>query len=356
MSSRSGRSRSSRQRAVTMNDVAAAAGVAQSTVSRILNDTPLADRVSPATRERVLAIADELGYRPHPIARALRGAPTMLIGAIVRDITDWFFAATIEALTSKAREYEYAVVLAHAGAAADEALRLTAVLEARHCDAILVLGDFRGEARLVEDLRNARVPVVGLWQGSEERGRPFPIVGVDNRAGIRAALGHLLELGHKRIAYVGADRLGDMEERRDAFLEHLTETGVRVPKGYVHLVPNTIDGGRQALSFLLERRSRPTAIVAASDVLALGLNRAAYDHGLTVPHDLALVGFDDIPQTAASVPGLTTVRMPIPEMVDAGLEIAVGAGRWTGDGRAPRVVFQPSLVVRQSTAPPAPPA
>jgi DNA-binding LacI/PurR family transcriptional regulator len=339
-----------------MNDVAAAAGVAQSTVSRILNDTPLADRVSPATRERVLAIADELGYRPHPIARALRGAPTMLIGAIVRDITDWFFAATIEALTSKAREYEYAVVLAHAGAAADEALRLTAVLEARHCDAILVLGDFRGEARLVEDLRNARVPVVGLWQGSEERGRPFPIVGVDNRAGIRAALGHLLELGHKRIAYVGADRLGDMEERRDAFLEHLTETGVRVPKGYVHLVPNTIDGGRQALSFLLERRSRPTAIVAASDVLALGLNRAAYDHGLTVPHDLALVGFDDIPQTAASVPGLTTVRMPIPEMVDAGLEIAVGAGRWTGDGRAPRVVFQPSLVVRQSTAPPAPPA
>lgn len=346
MSSRTGRP-------VTMNDVAAAAGVAQSTVSRILNDTPLSVRVSPATRKRVLAIADELGYRPHPIARALRGAPTMLIGAIVRDITDWFFAATIEALSSKARDHGYAVVLAHAGAAADEALRLTAVLEARHCDAILVLGDFRGEARLVEDLRNARVPVVGLWQGSEERGRPFPIIGVDNHAGIRMALQHLVELGHERIAYVGADRLGDMEERRAAFLEYLDEIGVEVQSSHVQLVPNTIDGGRVALAAVLERRARPTAIVAASDVLALGVNRAAYDRGLRMPHDISIVGFDDIPQTAASVPGLTTVRMPIPEMVAAGLEIGVGAKRWSGEGRAPRIVFQPSLVVRQSTSAPA---
>jgi DNA-binding LacI/PurR family transcriptional regulator len=277
----------------------------------------------------------------------------MLIGAIVRDITDWFFAATIEALTSKAREYEYAVVLAHAGAAADEALRLTAVLEARHCDAILVLGDFRGEARLVEDLRNARVPVVGLWQGSEERGHPFPVIGVDNQAGMRMALSHLVELGHERIAYVGADRLGDMEERRAGFLQYMEEIGVAVRSDHVQLVPNTIDGGRLALEAMLERRPLPTAIVAASDVMALGLNRAGYDRGLRVPDDLSIVGFDDIPQTAASVPPLTTVRMPIPEMIAAGLEIGVGEQRWSGEGRAPRVVFEPSLIVRQSTTAPA---
>lgn len=334
-----------------MNDVAAAAGVAQSTVSRILNDTPLSVRVSPATRERVLAIADELGYRPHPIARALRGAPTMLIGAIVRDITDWFFAATVEALSSRAKAYGYSVVLAHAGAAADEALRLTAILEARHCDAILLLGDFRGERRLVEDLRKARVRVVGLWQGSEERGRPFPIVGVDNRAGIRAGVAHLVALGHERIAYVGADRLGDMEEREQAFLGHLGELDLPVPGGYVRHVPNTIGGGQHALARLLAQRPRPTAIVAASDVLALGLLRAAYDHRIVVPDDLSIVGFDDIPQTEASVPGLTTIRMPIPEMVTAGLELSVGEQRWSGEGSVPRLVFQPSLVVRQTTAP-----
>jgi DNA-binding LacI/PurR family transcriptional regulator len=337
-----------------MNDVAAAAGVAQSTVSRILNDTPLPIRVSPATRARVLAIAAELGYRPDPIARALRGAPTMLIGAVVRDITDWFFAPAVEALSSKAREYGYSVVLAHARAAADEALKLTAILEARHCDAIFLLGDFRGERRLVEDLRDAQARVVGLWQGSEERGRPFPTAGVDNRSGIRAALGHLVKLGHRRIAYVGADRLGDMEERRAAYVEHLQEIRVPAPSGYVQLVPNTIDAGGLALSVLLDQDPRPTAILAATDVLALGVIRAAYEHRIVIPDALSIVGFDDIPQTAASVPGLTTVRMPIAEIVAAGLELGVGEKQWTGEGVAPRLVFQPSLIVRQSTSPPSP--
>ncbi len=93
-----------KRRVVTMSDVAEAAGVSQSTVSRILNDTPLSIPVSAKTRERVLAVALEFGYRPHPIARALRGAPTMLLGAVVRDVTDLFFASAIEALSIEARE------------------------------------------------------------------------------------------------------------------------------------------------------------------------------------------------------------------------------------------------------------
>src|ERR1700691_5414774 len=142
-----------------MNDVAAAAGVSQSTVSRILNDAPGRIDVSSETRERVQEIASELGYRPHPFARALRGAPTMLLGAVVRDITDPFFAGAIEALSIEAKERGYSVVLGHAGAKADEALALTAVLEARHCDAIVLVGDFRGEQRLVEDLSSAQIRV-----------------------------------------------------------------------------------------------------------------------------------------------------------------------------------------------------
>src|SRR5579863_6382306 len=183
-------------RPATMKDIATAAGVAQSTVSRILNDAPVLIAVSDETRKRVQAIAIELGYRPHPFARALRGAPSMLLGAVVRDITDPFFAEAIEALSIEAKERGYSVVLGHARAKADEALALTAVLEARHCDAIVLLGDFRGERRLVEDLRSAQVRVVGLWHGLE-RGRPFPTVGVDNRAGIRAALDHLVAYGHR---------------------------------------------------------------------------------------------------------------------------------------------------------------
>jgi DNA-binding LacI/PurR family transcriptional regulator len=335
-----------------MYDVATAAGVAQSTVSRVLSGARLPIRVSSETRQRVIAIADELGYRPDPIARALRGAPTMLIGAVVRDITDWFFAPTIEALSLNAKDRGYSVVLGHAGAAADEALKLATVLEARHCDAILLLGDFRRERHLVEDLRNVRAHVVGLWQGAEGRGRPFPTVGVDNRAGVLAALEHVRAQGHRHIAFVGVDSLGDMKARRGAYLEYVEQGSALPSRDYVQLVPNTIDAAQGALAVLMKQKTRPTAIIAASDVLALGLIRAAYDRGLAIPGEMSIVGFDDIPQAAASVPGLTTVRMPIAEIIDNALDLAVGADAWNGEGVTPRNIFRPSLIVRQSTAPP----
>ena len=228
-----------------MKDVAAAAGVAQSTVSRILNDAPVRIAVSATTRERVHAIASELGYRPHPIARALRGAPTMLLGAVVRDITDPFFAGAIEALSIEAKKRGYSVVLGHARAKADEALALTAVLEARQCDAIVLLGDFRDEPRLVEDLRNAQD---ARWSrcGTAPSGAVgrFPTVGVDNRAGIRAALEHLTSLGHRRIA-LRRRPSPRRHARAPGRLPRSTRraAGDAPPKGYMRRVPNTIRGG-----------------------------------------------------------------------------------------------------------------
>jgi DNA-binding LacI/PurR family transcriptional regulator len=332
-----------------MSDVAAAAGVAQSTVSRILNDTPAPITVSAETRERVRTIARELGYRPHPIARALRGAPTMLLGAIVRDITDPFFAGAIEAMSIECKARGYSVVLGHARATEDEALAVTAVLEARQCDAIVLLGDFTAEQRLIDDLHNGHAHVVGLWHGSE-RNRPFPTVGVDNRAGVAAALEHLAELGHRRIAYVGADGLGDMQERASAYRDFLAERWGPPPPSYVRMVPNNVASGEQALAAILEQEPRPTAIFAATDTLALGLLHAAYVRGLRIPDDLSIASFDDIPMAAASVPALTTVRMPVAEIVADGVELCFGDAVWSEEGLAPRKVHQPSLIVRHSTA------
>lgn len=336
-----------------MKDIAAAAGVAQSTVSRVLNDVPGRIHVSVDTRERVHAIARELGYRPHPFARALRGAPTMLLGAVVRDITDPFFAGAIEALSIEAKERGYSVVLGHARANADEAIVLTGVLEARQCDAVVLLGDFRGEPRLVEDLRNADVRVVALWHGSQTyRSHPFPTVTVDNRAGIRAALEHVTSLEHTHVAFVGGASLGDIRERQAAYLEYCKVSGIESPKEYVRHVPNTTRGGELALAALLELSPAPTAIIAATDVLAIGLIHAAYERGIAVPGELSIVGFDDIPLAEATVPALTTVRMPTAEIAAAGVELALGEGPWLGAGAqdAPRVVFQPTLIVRGSTA------
>jgi DNA-binding LacI/PurR family transcriptional regulator len=279
----------------------------------------------------------------------------MLLGAVVRDITDPFFAGAIEALSIEAKERGYAVVLGHARAAADEALALTAVLEARQCDAIVLLGDFQEQPRLVEDLRTSHVPVVALWHGAKQPAHGFATVSVDNRAGTRAALAHLTSLGHRRIAFVGADSLGDIRERRAAYEEYLHEAGVAQPEGYIHKVPNGIAGGEIALSALLELPQQPTAILAATDILAAGLLHAAYERGVAVPNDLSIVGFDDIPIAAAMVPSLTTVKMPIAEMVSAGAELAIGEGAESSNGssRPPRLVFKPQLIVRRSTAPPA---
>ena len=339
-------------RPVTMKDIAAVAGVAQSTVSRILNDAPALISVSDETRERVHAIAKELGYRPHPFARTLRGAPSMLLGVVVRDITDPFFAEAIEALSIEAKEREYSVVLGHARAKADEALALTAVLETRHCDAIVLVGDFRGERRLVEDLRSAHIRVVGLWHGSERSARPFPTVIVDARAGIHAALKHLTSLGHRRIAFVGHASRYVIRDRQAAYQEYLAAAGLATPEGYIRHVPNTIGGGHLALTALMKLSEPPTAILTATDFLAMDLLHAACARGIAVPEQLSIVGFDDMPFASATIPSLTTVKMPINEMVAAGVELAVGDADWpsNGGGHPPRVVFQPKLIIRRSTA------
>lgn len=341
------RSPQDRQRPVTMKDVARAAGVSQSTVSRILNDVPVAIPVSEETRGRVRAVAAELGYRPHPLARGLRGAPTMLLGAIVRDITDLFFTSAIELLSTEARRRGYSVVLGHAARRADEALALTAVLEARHCDAVILLGDFTDEPKLIRDLRAAQRKTVAVWHGSQLKG--FPTVSVDNVAGIHAALDHLTGLGHERIAFVGGESLGDIRERQAAFERYLRAAGIRVPRRYVQHVQNTTGGGETGFTRLFAGDTPPTAIVAATDVLAIGIVFAAHSRGVQVPSGLSVVGFDDIPLAAATFPGLTTVRMPVAAMVESAIDSAIRDLPADADETS---VFEPELIVRRSTGPP----
>jgi DNA-binding LacI/PurR family transcriptional regulator len=335
-----------------MQDIAEAAGVAQSTVSRILNNAPVSIRVSEGTRARVQAIAAELGYQPHPFARALRGAPSMLLGAVVRDITDPFFAGAIETLSIEAKERGYSVVLGHARAAADEAVALAAVLEARQCDAIVLLGDLNDEPRLVADLVNSHVHVVALWHGAQRRGHGFPTVSVDNQAGIHAMLDHLTELGHRRIAFVGPDSHGDIRERQAAYEDYLRRAGIDPPDGYVRHVRNGIAGGENAFAELRALDEPPTAVLCATDILAMGMIHAAHEAGVSVPDALSIAGFDDIPIAAAAVPGLTTVQMPMSEIVSAGVELAVGPGAWSAGSpeQPPQLVFAPKLIVRRSTA------
>jgi DNA-binding LacI/PurR family transcriptional regulator len=335
---------------VTMRDVARVTGVSQSTVSRVLSGAPTAVPIAEQTRERVLAAAHELGYRPNPLARGLRGMRTMLLGVIVRDITDPFFASAIEAASIEASRRGYNIVLGHAHGRADEAIALWRVLESRHCDAIVLLGDMSDQPRLIDDLREAHVPVVALWQGS--RADAIASVGVDNRAGIVAALDHLVGLGHRRIGFVAGRRLGDILEREEAYVDYVTRMSGPPPDGYRQYATNDPTGGGDALAAMLELSDPPTAVIASTDVLAIGVLHEAHARGIRVPEDLSVTGFDDIPLAAFTVPALTTVRMPVREMVAAAVRMVIDddAGPTARSRRMARVL-EPSLVVRASTRP-----
>jgi DNA-binding LacI/PurR family transcriptional regulator len=331
-----------------MQDIAKAAGVSQSTVSRVLNDTPTSVPIAAETRERVQEVARRLGYRPNPLARGLRGARTMLLGVIVREITDPFFAMAVEAVSTEALARGYNVVLGSAHSKADEAIALRAVLETRHCDAILLLGDMRDEPKFLEDLRASQTPVIALWHGSELDG--VPTVNIDNRAGMVAALEHLVDLGHTRIAFIGGRPLGDIRERRTAYSDFLDQRGITVPDDYIHHVSNDPSGGDAAIRTLLALDQPPTAVVCSTDHLATGVLHAAAELGVAVPGALSVVGFDDIPISSFTVPPLTTIHMPVSEMTSVAARLAMDEPE---DGATPvdNVILSPSLVVRKSTGP-----
>ena len=292
----------------------------------------------------------------------------MLLGAIVRDITDPFFAGAIETVSVAARAKGYNVVLGHAHGEATEAYELAALLEARHCDAILMLGDMSDQPRLLEDLRDTHVPVVALWQGSELVS--IPAVNVDNRAGVTAAM------EPSRRAGASAHRLhrGTAAGRHPGAAAGLRggdgRPAARGPAGYVQRVANTPADGETALAAVMRLPVPPTAIVAATDVLAIGVLRGAYVWA-SASRPTSRSSASTTSLGRYTVPALTTVRMPTAEMATAAIRLAVGDGAsdaWRlggADGAHERAseggqverrggalvrLFPPELVVRQSTA------
>jgi DNA-binding LacI/PurR family transcriptional regulator len=337
----------------TMQDIADAAGVSQSTVSRVLTGAPNAIPINPATRERILEVARSMRYRPNPLARGLRGAKTMLLGVIVREITDPFFAGCVDAISTEANLRGYNVVLGHAHSKTDEAIALRAILETSHCDAILLLGDTSDQPRLLDELRDSNVPVVAMWQGMTSI-PGISVIDVDNRFGADALMSHLLELGHRKIAFIGGAfmegrLIGDIGERRAAFLERSSAEGLELPDGFVYDAQNTYAGGYGAFRELMALPDRPTAVIASTDVLAIGALHAAGELGLVVPGDVSIVGFDDLPISEYTTPALTTVCMPIAEMAQAGVRAAVDE-----DSDRESVTLQilkPVLMIRASSGP-----
>ena len=344
------------RRTITIRDVAEQAGVSQSTVSRVLNSSKTQIPISQETRQRVQRIAEDLEYRPHPSARSLSGSGTGLIGLIMREVNDPFFAELIEVISNVAKEEGYDLVLGNAKRDPESALALRdRMLDPRYCDGLLLCGDLRESAedhtfldRMGRDHR-----LVSVSRGSQHLVRSTPSVDIDNRKGARLALDHLAELGHQRIACMNVGRVGDLWERLEAYREFMQERFGGVPEEYVQPAKNSYEGGYEATKPLLSLPTPPTAIFGMDDMMAIGALAAAADMGWAVPSSLSIVGFDDMDISAYVRPALTTVRQPMDELGRKAVELLLSMIEGeTPCEPCPRLVLDPELTIRDSCGPP----
>jgi LacI family repressor for deo operon, udp, cdd, tsx, nupC, and nupG len=343
---------------ITIRDVAQRAGTSESTVSRVLNKTDTTISISEETRERVIRAAQELDYQPHPLAQALRGKGTHLLGVIVREIDDPFFIELIETISNEATERGYDLVLGYARSDPQQALELSEILDLRHCDGLFLLGDLKEspDDRTFLKKMAERYLVVSVCRGSGELVNDTVSVSCDNRKGAFAALSYLHKLGHHRIAFVDGSRLADIGERKEAYLEFMASRCGSSCREYIQSDENSYQGGYRATKRLLSLPETPTAIFASDDGMAVGVLKAASDMGYRVPRDVSVIGFDDIKIAAYLQPSLTTVRQPIESIgrqaVDLMLKMVEAK---SVPALVPHILMEPELIVRGSCAPPSQP-
>jgi len=328
-------------------DIAAQAGVSEATVSRVLNGK---QGVAAATREAVLAALDVLGYeRPGRLRQRSEG----LVGLITPELENPIFPAFAQVIGQALTRQGYTPVLATqtpGGSTEDE---LTGMLVDRGVTGIIFVSglhaDTTADPGRYERLRDRGVPFV-LVGGYSPRVRA-PFVSPDDRAAMRLAVTHLTSLGHERIGLaLGPERFVPVQRKIEGFLPALQERLGVPPERAGEFVQHslyTLEGGQAAAAALLDRGC--TAVVCASDLMALGAVRAARQRGLEVPADVSVVGFDDSPLIAFTDPPLTTIRQPVSAMGQAAVRALLEE---VGGTPAPHseFVFLPELVVRGSTA------
>mgnify|MGYP006170051215 CR=1 FL=1 len=333
-------------------DIAAQAGVSEATVSRVLNGKP---GVAAATRDAVLAALDVLGYE-RPVRLRRRGSAG-LVGLITPELENPIFPALAQVIGQALTRQGYTPVLATqtpGGSTEDE---LTEMLVDRGVAGIIFVSglhaDTTADTARYEQLRAQGVPFV-LVDGFSPKVRA-PFISPDDRAAMRLAVTHLASLGHTRIGLaLGPRRFVPVQRKIEGFTRSMRETfrlgAADVEDIEAELVQHslyTLEGGQAAAAALLDRGC--TAVVCASDMMALGAIRAARERGLEVPDDVSVVGFDDSVLVAFTDPPLTTVRKPVPAMGQAAVRTLLEE---IGGTPAPHseFVFMPELVVRGSTA------
>jgi DNA-binding LacI/PurR family transcriptional regulator len=339
-----------RRRTVTIEDIARAAGVSHTTVSRALRDNPL---ISADMRQQIQRLSRDMGYIPNAVAQSLQMRRTNTIGLIVTSIADPFFGDVVKGVDAVAGAAKISVFLSTSHNDPEQELAVIETFHRRRVDGVLVAASRMSE-RHAERLARLRVPAV-LINGQVETGSDLlHSVAVDEQAGARAAVEHLLQLGHRAIGYLGSESRPRSNERRLlGYRQALDAAGLSCDDALVAyaaasgaLQEDDVAAGQSLLPRLLDLGV--SAVFCYNDSTAIGALVACRERGIAVAGQLSLVGFDDIAMARYGNPALTTVRQPKVEMGGLAMQMLLDL---LADRPVRDHVLAPTLVVRSSTGP-----
>lgn len=329
----------------SIKDVARLAGVSHSTVSRALRNS---GRVNTETIRKIRRIAEESGYRTSAVGRSLATRHTNTIGVVVTTITDAFAAEVVSGIEEAAAERGYSIFLANSGADPDREIRVVHTLEERRVDGIVVTASRVG-ALYVPMLSKMRVPIVLL--NNQHPSEFAHSVMIANTEASVTATKHLIDLGHRRIAYLG-DRNGRQSdtERFAGYRHSLDAADLPFEPELIFHGDGNPEGGMAGIERFMTLPHPPTAVFCYDDMTAIGALRQMRISGLRVPDDISLVGFDDLPVVRYMDPPLTTIRQPMPQMGRLAMETLLDI--LAGSRSSHNVKVPAELIVRESTLPP----
>lgn len=332
----------------TLRDVADRVGVHPSTVSRAL-DPASSNLVNAETRARIIAAADELGFRVDAVASGLRRGRTATMGVVVADLGNTYVASAIRGIENTFEAEGYLTFITESQDDQDRATRILGHLLARKVEAIVTLASREGDETTIKRL-SKQVPIVLAVRGLPGTG--LPMVVNDDEGGGWISADHLIRLGHRKLAQLPGPRdVSNFRLREEGFVARAASSGITVPVNPdAASVPTVEEGWRLMRALLSSSREYPTGIFAHNDHMALGAIQALRDVGLDCPADVSIIGYNDSPLTNFTDPPLTTVSLPGYELGQRAARLAMALVRGAS-GHETQVTLPPTLVPRSSSAP-----
>lgn len=329
---------------VTIKDVAKKVGVSYATVSRALTGKY---GVRDKTREKIIAVAQAMGYTPNAIARGLVKKQTHTIGLIIPDITNPFYPEVARGIEDQAKASGYSVFLCNTNYEIQREADYLNLLAEKRVDGIIMAPISNQSALRLEEAGNL-IPVVYVTK--RVSGNAVSFVVIDDERGGFIATKYLIEQGYKTIGYIGPDENGnDSGERLAGFRAAFKKFGISVQSRYVRIADFKRETGYNAIIRMIEAGNFPRAVFAGNDLLAIGMIQGVKEKGLSVPGDIAIIGFDNIPLAAFPEIRLTTIHQPKYEMGQMAADILLEKIKDRTEGRPRRVILEPELIVRSSS-------